>query len=732
MAGKLFELALVQLKPADWELFEKLASQFLAVEFPSLRTMASPSGDQGRDSELFCPDGDPTLCMQYSVSNDWATKIRNTHKRLNETFPSVRLLIYATNHSIGARADELKQLLLKENRYLDIRDQHWFLERQDTHTARTVAAADLIDRIAMPYIKEYDSRKSASSPLQTVEARTALTYISLQFHDDEQGKGLTKVCFDALVRAALRRSSEEKPVSRGDIHSNVLRALPSADKSVVTPLVDSSLARLQKRVLAYDQKADTFSLRHDECARIQSRLTDNAVLDSKFKTFLGVLCIEFLAEADRSSGKADPKDVADLQTRIPRIIETLCLQSGEEFVTAVNAGRTDIIRPDQLTTAVFNDLNSHKYSSPGVVRYPQLIQHVIRAAATSDHPATRAYLKSVATSYTLLAFLNQTPDVQKATKRIFSHGKIWLDTSVLLPLFAEQLLEPDHNRIYQTIFEACSREGDELFIIRGVLDEIDHHILNCLQCVGKMGTWKGTLPYLLAQYIKTGRALADFLDWVDSFRGTSDPQAEIEIYLKQEHGIEVHDLTDAASRVDDDVAAAVERLWTASHESRRAHSDPAVSALLKTNDVEMYLGVMGMRLNNSAPELGPRAWLLTKDTTAWHVREKLREEFSTMDARSPLLSLSFLINAIEFSPSRAGLSQSIELKLPTILDIEFEDLDSAGLLELAEAARKANAGLPERVIQRKVRDALAEARRKLWREDGIQEQNTAKSGGSDS
>lgn len=63
MNRKLFELALERLRPSDWEHFEELSSAFLASDFPSLRTMASPSGDGGRDSELFSPIGDSTITV---------------------------------------------------------------------------------------------------------------------------------------------------------------------------------------------------------------------------------------------------------------------------------------------------------------------------------------------------------------------------------------------------------------------------------------------------------------------------------------------------------------------------------------------------------------------------------------------------------------------------------------------------------------------------------------------
>lgn len=81
------QLALELLQPSDWHRFEKLASAFLASEFDDLRTTASPSGDEGRDSELFAPVAEPKVLLQYSVSADWGSKIHRTVQRIQGTFP---------------------------------------------------------------------------------------------------------------------------------------------------------------------------------------------------------------------------------------------------------------------------------------------------------------------------------------------------------------------------------------------------------------------------------------------------------------------------------------------------------------------------------------------------------------------------------------------------------------------------------------------------------------------
>jgi hypothetical protein len=91
------QLALERLQPSDWHRFEKLASAFLASEFDNLRTTASPSGDEGRDSELFAPVAEPKVLLQYSVSADWASKIHRTVQRIQGTFPDALVLVRTPN-----------------------------------------------------------------------------------------------------------------------------------------------------------------------------------------------------------------------------------------------------------------------------------------------------------------------------------------------------------------------------------------------------------------------------------------------------------------------------------------------------------------------------------------------------------------------------------------------------------------------------------------------------------
>ena len=234
----LFRLALEHLQPSDWEHFERLSSVFLASEFSNLRTAAAPSGDGGRDSELFCPGEKPFIVAQYSVTKDWKTKIRKTADRLKETLPEVRILIYLSNQQIGGQADDMKGELLDRGLALDTRDRNWFIERGTSSEVREMAAEELIDRIARPFLEGEQIINKPSSPLSSGEARAALLYLGLQWHDDTSDKGLTKLSFDALVRAALRLTHSENRKSRSDIHETICTTLPSTDRELLISYID--------------------------------------------------------------------------------------------------------------------------------------------------------------------------------------------------------------------------------------------------------------------------------------------------------------------------------------------------------------------------------------------------------------------------------------------------------------------------------------------------------------
>ena len=706
----LFKLALDRLEASDWAHFERLSSVFLAQEFQALRTMANPSGDGGRDSELYSPNEAPIIAIQYSVTTLWRRKIRATVARIKEAHPAIRIIIYMTSQTIGGLGDDLKKEVLKLGISLDIRDRNWFFERACSDAAREAAVEEIVDRIARPYLVGESIIDKPISPLSTSESRAALLYLGLQWQDDNSDKGLTKLSFDALVRAALRKTTSDSRLSRQAVLDSVCKSLPEADHQMVKTFVDSALIRLSKRYIRHWPKEDEFCLTHEESQRIQLRLAEEAVQQAEYNAMIRRHCEACLNDI----GAFVESNCADLQSRVPRVTEKYLLRRGEGFVAAAIADRLDRLGYEQLDDIILADINAHR-PPPAVIHICQkVVSSIIRAIFSRQDQCMQPYLRRLAASYTLLSFLNQTPDVQAATRKLFSHGTIWIDTTVLLPLIAEQLDEEQTEKPFSKLFESCKKIGVELRVTTGVIQEVNAHMNMALTCSRNVH-WQGRVPFLFFQYLQLGLLPADFGVWLSRFRGSERPDDDLAQYLAEVFSIKNKDLGDAHIGVDKDLRFAAERLWSEAHSARRSHAhnhDDAKTRILIKHYIETYLGVIALRKTEDVTELGYRHWLLTLDSIAWSIRDQLREEFKDQVPPSPLMSLSYLSDCITFGSGRVGVGKTNEMSLPVILDVEMSESMPHDFLELAAEVRKKHAGLPDYAIRRTVRDEIDKARRR--------------------
>jgi len=221
MPNPRLELALKLVGPEDWRAFEKFASEFLAVEYPALRTKASSSGDLGRDAELYEIDSEPTTVFQYSVRVDWKKKINETVSRLAKTLPNITRIVYVTNQSIGANADDLQHLLRTEKSiWLDIRDRGWFVERENTYPQRSIASGELAIAFVDPLLSQ-NRLIAGSASLTGEDGRIAVLHLALEDRDDNTDGSLTKSCFNSLVLAALRGTNSDNRMPVSEIQKQV-------------------------------------------------------------------------------------------------------------------------------------------------------------------------------------------------------------------------------------------------------------------------------------------------------------------------------------------------------------------------------------------------------------------------------------------------------------------------------------------------------------------------------
>lgn len=694
-----FELALTNLRPSDWERFEKLASTFLVSDWPQLRTVASASGDEGRDAELFSPDDIPSVLIQYSVTKEWAAKIRKTLARIKETFPQASTLVFLSNQVIGAAADEIKREARQQNIFLDVRDLVWFAERVNSDNGRANAAEELARVVVDPLLQLNKVVKRTGNALTDQEAKTALVFLEMQLSDEQKEKGLTKSAFEALVRGTLNGTNPDARLSRQQLHDGIAKLLPRHAKEMLVPHINAALLRMSRSAIRHWTADDSFCLSHEEGLRLANAAAEIQILNDEFD--------QDVLEIAESISPLEPEQEDYFLEVVRTVIGKHFLEKGEEFATAI--AREQSISPPhaELRDTVLSAVPKQRFSKK--ITNAELLLRVVSLLFSDSSTATIDYLKLLSDSYTLFAFLEETPDVQKATKKIFAEADIWLDTSVLLPIFAEAAF-PQGMRPFTTIFKQARRASIEMFVTQGVIEEVERHFNLCMAYAAP-GRWHGRVPYVIQQYLISGKKVSGFAHWLEQFCGKKNPEQDIADYLADEFGIETGRRPDDVP-LDADVEAAVKAYWEDVQDRRRNNSQDSFNMAthrLAAHDAENYLIVLKQRKRNSGRSpLGFTSWWLTMDHAAWKMPERLDADVWEKIKYSPLISIDFLLKYLAFGPNRERVNQS-DLAHAQVFGSNLVEVPS-NLLEVAQQIRIDNASLPERIVQRRIRDALNDAR----------------------
>jgi len=694
-----FEFALQNVKPSQWETFEQLASSFLASEFSNLRTMATPSGDGGRDSELFCDDGNPVIAFQYSVTEGWKAKLEATLKRLAETFPDIRVIRYLTNISIGARADDLKSEAIKRGKIIDICDQSWFLDRVSIDANRSEAAERFCDLIVDPILAQRRVIDQKPLGLTGDELGVSLFYLDMQRADDAVGKNLTRSCYEALVKAALSGTSQENAMGRDEIYRRVLSFLPRYELNQIKRFIDNALNRLKRKEIGFFQKSDSYCLNYYSIGRIKDIASARLVAKSRFE--------EEIAETISSRPAFKGKNVTLEVDFILRVLDEYFLRQGERFASDLLRGEISEAPISAVEQAIEGTISqpSHK-AKVDISDFGNFVHDILSAPS----PSAFEYLQSRANSYTLLAFLSETPDVQVATNKLFSSGSIWLDTTVLLPLIPESTAKSGEKPLSDLFFRA-KKAGITLKVTHGVIEEIERHLNRC-RVYSKSDNWQGYVPYVYQRYILLGGTRDKFSSWLERFVGSYRPEEDVADFIRS-FGIDVVD-PESEAGLSEELTAALRGYWQNVHAQRRREDDFNLQASrLARHDIENVVSVLSERKREAGKEgIGFRSWWLTLDAAAYQMSKNDSITDVDRNFKSPVMSLDFLLKYLAFGPARnvvfSNQDDSMRIFAPEI----FDNIP-AELMTVAENVRKGLADLDMHIIKRRVRDGLDEARERL-------------------
>jgi len=220
-----------------------------------------------------------------------------------------------------------------------------------------------------------------------------------------------------------------------------------------------------------------------------------------------------------TSASVENGKLAEIADCVRRIVQSYFLRRGEEFAASLTRSIDRSIDEADLKSIIIECAPAERLSKTR--ENVTFLLNIVINLLTSPSEATKEYLSLISDTYTLFAFLEEVPDVQKVTKKLFTHLSVWLDTSVLLPVIAEQAA-PEELRPFTTMFRHATAAGTELFVIPGILEEIVGHLNRCL-AYSRSQKWEGRVHYVYARYALSGKAHDQFADGRKGSAATISP-----------------------------------------------------------------------------------------------------------------------------------------------------------------------------------------------------------------
>jgi hypothetical protein len=695
MTRERLSLALQTVPSTEWVEFERFASSFLVGEFPGIRTMAKPSGDRGRDAEIVDLSTDGNIKLQYSVTTSWGTKIKATCSRLSEFKPKPTHLIYVTNQPIGPDADELKASMFRDfGMFVDVRDQSWFLDRQFSTTSAAQASEDLARKYVDPLLSTAKLAASVAPALSENEEKIAFLHLAIDSNDRDNGRNLTKFAFESLVLGALHGSSADAPIPVHTVKDSISRIVGQGAPGQVAAQIDSAIERLASKNgrVKHIRHSGLLHTSHQENLRTKAATEVFLQQEAAFENDILASVYDVAPEVVEDEALRI-RAVSDLR----KVIEELLLDNGEKFTSAIDPNIS--LKPPRRDIEEF--LTNSKFGS--VIPNSAAAEAIATTLAYGSDLGVR-HVRRILESYTVMALLRSTPDVQGALKKVFSGGEIWLDTSFVLPAISDSMGKK--NTSFRDLVEACHICDIKLFVTTGVIEEIDSHLYSCVS------TARGTsrlpkLPFLLREYVECGNSINGFPQWQEEIRGNDLPLQDIEEYLSDELGIKKRDLSSEVAAAPADLRDEVREFWVKKQEARRANSgaDSFNVDLLAAHDIENTLGVIQLRTQSSSTAVGPSGyyhWLLTLDKAAREIGGLL----SSRRISSPIMDPEFLAQLLQFRPGTPDAAKEKISGAPLMLGLTRSNAIPTEMIEAIEEIRGSMPGISPRRMRRSIRDEM--------------------------
>ena len=657
--------------------FERYANAFLVDDYPELEALGGKK-DGGMDARVYSNEtGKTELVVQSCVSPETTarTKVLATIKKLTDNLPDT--LIYCTSAVVGTALDETKRELRKNHKVtLEICDASWFTQRQRTSDNRLSYSEQYAKEVLAPILEELQPDKLYSRMLSHEEERIAIQYLEAMNLDRSRESNLTKNIFDGLIACVTRDSNPpHKAYSEEEIVSAVCAMFPSSHAERIRNTVPARINRLvKKKALHHDTAAGGYVLSFLHRKKVQDNIQKAQDQELAF--------LATLSSAVKAT--AEDKEI-DYEFSAEGIVEighqcVLWYLNEQSDMSNPSSDLLNILNTEKLVETYLDKAGHPSRQKSEVIDRDiilDLLPHALYVTLNSEDQELARYLRSKADLFIIRSFLQVTPEVQQACRKLLSRDILYLDTTILIWCIAESYYLSERRRPLLETLKAAKSLGFKLRTWVSYIEELVSHLegpvllewQNHFQGVPKdrLEPLLRTAPTLLRVFHRWVEAEGGSLeDIVENIIGKTNVLENAAEFLKAEFGIQSQDFPLGGGLNEEK-----QRIYGEWLNKKRRHKEMSEDRfnILVQNDVESYVAILNLRRRSrpEGPNYGQKIWYLTFDRMPARIARALSpEQKADYDIT---MSLSYLMNCVATLANVGERNISNEL-LPatTILD----------------------------------------------------------------
>jgi hypothetical protein len=283
-----------------------------------------------------------------------------------------------------------------------------------------------------------------------------------------------------------------------------------------------------------------------------------------------------------------------------------------------------------------------------------LLPHALFTTLNTNDEEVRKYLRGKADLFIVHGFLQVTPDVQEACRKLLGGDVLYLDTTILIRCIAEHYSVGSRKPLLDTL-EGAKRLGYQLRTWEPYIGELVSHLRNRVQ-----QEWSNHYSHLrpeeLQVLLRTARTLVRVFCERAKLHGQSLPYFVNEIlgktnekknaaeFLNEVFGIVVESLPQLNS-VDEETRIRAREAWLKYKRQPESIPDHRFQMLVD-NDVNSYVSILKIRRESKpeGPDYGHKIWYLSLDRMPWRIAGILSPTRDS--AYEVAMSFSYLMNYV--------------------------------------------------------------------------------------